>query len=434
MLRYKLSLLACAAALYCALALPVQDGSDQEEPFQLTVNPKLVNRYTTKNMTLRCDHNPGVQTNMDEIFRMRIMKKSDAGWDFVAEQRDVVQTPSVTGHVRATANIRGVMSTVFLQVSWDTVGNDSFGVFRCDVTGFDAKANIVTESSSEVEIQEFQNFIGHFESLSKEAAEKVRELQNWTETEIFHLKQDFNGLKKSVAEIQTNQPSFENRLVKLETFLGGLTQWPGGFYALLQPKTGCPVDLAFFGGTHRFHKIHSESQPSLDPDDNQSTAFSILTSIRVNSKKFVVLEFCEVTRQFNTASWPRGSFCVHKIFHQSCPAGFTSGRVAIDTENTDFSGDARNNIADRVYDPYLYFCCQNRSSAEVPIQLPTDSPFLLYRYGGVCQKVQGMSVSEEFIQINTDDTGLVDYLYHNPDLDRPGSSGIKFHLCYYTKL
>ncbi|RUS84734.1 hypothetical protein EGW08_007521 [Elysia chlorotica] len=425
--------------LHCALALPVEDGSvpNNDAPFQLIVNPKLVNRFTTHNMTLLCEHNSNVQTRLDEIFRMRIVKKSETGWDMIAEQRDVVQNPSVNGNVRASANIKGDISTVFLQISWDTVGDASFGVFKCDVTGFDARANVVTESSPEFEIREFQNFIEHFENLSKETKMKVEELKNWTENEVYELKKDFHDIENSIATLQRNKTSCdcERRLSSVETLLGSLTQWPGGFYALLRPKTGCPVDLAFFGGSDSFHKIHSESQSSLDPGDLQSQAFSPLTSFRVGSDNFFYMQFCEITRQFNLTPWPLGSFCIHKLLHHPCPAPFTTGRVSIDTENTGFAGDARNNIADRVYDPTLTFCCQGNSSATGPIRLPTESPFLLYRYGDVCQDVRGMSVSEEFIRINTDDSGLVDDLYGvYPDLDRVGSSGIKFYLCYYTKL
>ena len=227
---------------------------------------------------------------------------------------------------------------------------------------------------------------------------------------------------------QTKLEQTENRLSTIETFLGSLTQWPGGFYALLQPKTGCPADLAFFGGANKFQKLHTQSRTVY------SSAFSDLTYSYSSSKYFCNLEFCEASNQFNKASWPKGSYCIHKLRYESCPAGFTQGYVKLDTEDTDQEGDGRNNIAKEVLDPHLYYCCQESGNASTPIQLPTGSPFLLYRKGGVCQAVQGMRVSDENIRIDTEDDNNADKVFGSyPDVDRPGSM-IRLLLCYYIKL
>ena len=395
---------------HLGLALPIQDVSHSEMPFRLTVTPEFVSRHTTNNMTLRCERNLSVQTKMVEIFRIRILKQSASGWDLIAEKRDNVDFPTVTGAAVASANISGDITNVFLQATWDNIENDSFGVFTCYAMGFDVKAYPVMESSAEIDVHETQSLVAHAGGLSNATHSKLEDLVKWNIDEISELKRNLN---------------------RVNIFLDSLTQWPGGYYALLQPKTGCPVDLAFFGGTHKFHKIHTESQSSSDKSDIYSSVFSSKTLSSQGNNNFFNLEFCEVTRQFNKSNWPQGSFCIHKVHHYSCPSGFTDGRVYIDTENIDPSGDARNNVADTVHDPYFYFCCQDGGLASDPIQLPTSSPFLLYRYGGECQSVQGMSVSEEFIQINTELYRNDDSVYvTHPDVDRPGSV-IKFHLCYY---
>ena len=146
------------------------------------------------------------------------------------------------------------------------------------------------------------------------------------------------------------------------------------------------------------------------------------------------LEFCEVTQQFNIARWPQGSFCVNKILHQDCPTGFSSGWVGLDSENTGAANERRTNVASgSLSHVYFRFCCQNSGSLTVPIQLPTSSPFLLYRYRGECQPVQGMRVSEEYIRFDTEDTDNGDgFSNFHPDVDMSGTA-IKFHLCYYTK-
>ena len=276
-------------------------------------------------------------------------------------------------------------------------------------------------------------------TLDESTERKLKSLDDSTNTRFTTLDDEMSSTETKLKSLDdsTNtrfttldgeMSSTQKRLETLELFLGGLTQWPGGFYALLQPKTGCPVDLAFFGGTHQFHKIHTESR------DSKSSALGRHVTFHSDSKNFVTLEFCEVTKQFNTERWPRGSFCVNKQIHKYCPAGFTDGSVYFDTQDKDAVAEARNNVADYVHDPRLYFCCQDPGSAGDPIQLPTSSPFLLYRYGGVCQAVQGMSVSEERVEIDTEDDRNADSVSgSHPDVEMADST-IKFYLCYYTKL
>ena len=310
----------------------------------------------------------------------------------------------------ASASITSDISNVFLQVIWDKIDDDNFGVFKCYAMGFDVIANPVTESSTEVDIHEFHNVIGHVVDISNKAHRTMGDLKNSTVDEISQLKKKLN---------------------KFSTILESLIQWPGGYYGLLKPKTGCPVDLAFFGGTHKFHKIHTESQSSSDPSNSHSSVFPDNTISSEGGNKFLTLEFCEVTRQLNTSSWPKGSFCIHKLIHQCCPADFEESYVKADAEDTNHAGEARNNVAIYSHGPNFYFCCQNSGSASDPIQLLTGSAFLLYRFGGECQSVQGMSVSEEFVQINTEDSSNYDLVSgSHPDVDRPGSV-IKFHLCCY---
>ncbi|GFR67813.1 apextrin [Elysia marginata] len=438
MILHQFSLLTSLLVLHPGVSLPVQDVSDPSMPFQLTVTPALVNRYTAKKMSVRCEHNVNVPTKLVEIFRIRIVKQSTSGWDLVAEQRDNEDSPTVTGNVTALANSKGEISQVFLQLTYDNIGPDCFGVYKCEVIGFDVASAALTERSSTLEVFESKNFINHLIGVSEDTQEKVQEMKNVTEAKIASLETNLSIHETRLVRMESNQASTKDRVAKLETLLGSLMKWPAGYYALLQPKTGCPVDLAFYGGNQAFLKIHTQSQSSSDPADSYSGALSSNTLFTIDSKNYVTLEFCEVTpRQMNTASWPQGSFCVHKLVGQSCPVGFSEGYVRFDSEDSYFSGGGRSNVATGVHGhPYLYFCCQNTASANAPIQLPTHSPFVLYRYGGVCQAVQGMSVSSEYIRINTEDSGGNDNkLYGSyPDVDLPGSSVIKFNLCYYIKL
>ena len=470
MFLYRTGLLATLLVLHRSLAFLNTDlGTDLEtvdpdpgKPFQLTVSPAQVNRYTTETMTLRCERNPKVNTDIDQIVTMKIVKQSKTGWSLVAEQRVAEDSPRVEGNFTASSDVAGDISDVFLQVTWDGVERENFGKYMCEVLGADANYNVVKEKSLEIDIYEAKIPVDYFVDLSKKTHNMVLDLKETMNAEIPSLKKELEGIEKStegkftslddkvtstkarltalddqgtetkkeLITLDEEVTSTKKRLATLETLFGGLTKWPGGFYGLLQPKTGCPVDLAFFGGTHKFTKIHTETQSN----DDHSQAFSSHTSSAADGKDFINLEFCEVTQQFNTARWPRGSFCINHIIHQECPRGFSPGFVGLDTDDYDAASETRTNVADGSSSHvYLHFCCQNTGSLTVPIKLPTSSPFLLYRYRGECQPVQGMRVSEEYIRFDTEDTGNGDSLFNtHPDVDMSGTA-ITLHLCYYTK-
>lgn len=438
------------------VAIPVHDVSDPDMPFQVKITPAFVNRITSQSMTLRCERNINVETRLAEIFRMRLVKQSASGWDLVAEQRDNEASPTVSGNLTAFANVRGDISGVFIEASWNSIGDDSFGVFKCDVTGFDALDDVIVESSSLIEVFEFKNFIHHLISVSKEAQENVEEMKNVTNTEFARLNNKMQGLyqvvKSEQSEVDHSLASIGSRLNSLEAGMENLkdqmkplklnmtldtsSQWPGGYYALLRPRDGCPLDMAFFSGTHTYLKIHAESsQTSSDPVNEYSSSFLDNPAFTSGSNRIIYLEFCEVPKNLNAVRWPQGSFCIHRLTNRPCPSGFSSGFTIVNTEDTQFIGDGRTKVAHGVDDPWLLFCCQNSTDASDPIQLPTSSPFILYRYGGVCQQVQGMSVSDEYIQINTeDDTNQDAIMGKSPDIEQPGNSVLKFNLCYYQKM
>ena len=429
------------------LALSKENANRLVRPFELTVTPTHVNRFASKSMNLRCAHNSSAETKMVRVFRMRILKKSESGWKSIADQRDMLD-PVVEGDMTVVSSISDDTADAFLEVYWNNVSEDNFGVFMCDVMGFDAEFVTMTENSYEIDFQESDAPDEFFVNLSKETREQITDLKESTDEEMLLLKRRLRGLERSAIAFRAKQIIFENnfrrvelkqnscqnRLAALETFQSSLTQWPGGFYALPQPRDGCPVDLAFFSGAHRFQKVHTDSDNLENSLDSHSSVFLPSTSVLADSKKFFTLELCEATQKLNTASWPSGSFCIHKLKHKPCPWGFMHGHVFIDTEDNRFSSEGRSNAAYTDRNVQLYFCCQGSRSASTPIQLPTASPFLLYRHGGECQAVQGMRVSEEHFQLDTEDDDNADETSGgHPDMTR-GRTYMKFHLCYYTKL
>ncbi|GFS05942.1 apextrin [Elysia marginata] len=488
MILHQVSLLACLLVFHRGLTLPVHHVSDPSMPFLLSVILAPVERYSANKLSLRCEPNPGVPAELAGIFRMGILKESSSGWEMIAQQRDNEDRPTAVRNFAAVGNIKGDISGIFLQVSCDAVEPECFGVFKCFAVGFDSNVDVKALRSSTLEVvYEMKGLV----SVSAGTKEKVPKMGNFADTEIARLYSRFQRLTQS---IETNQSAFDSRLesletrltqqetlvgtavsdadlkfgkiesylvslkerlakletlrlAKLKTLLTPPIHWPSGHYALLQPKTGCPVDPerrggdpvkpTFNRGDQTYLKLHTQSQASADPADRHSSAFSSKTISTDGSKKFVTLNFCETVRSksFETTSWPQGSFCINKLAHHSCPDGFEKGYLEIDTEDTAHESEVKTNAGAGWDHPWLYFCCKNTTSASAPIQLPTSSPFFLYRYGGACQAVQGMSVSEEHVQINTEDDGNSDRLHDSyPDIDQPGHSTIKLNLCYYTKL
>ena len=160
MFLYRTGLLATLLVLHRSLAF-LNTGLDTDldtvdsvpgKPFQLMVSPAQVNRYTTETMTLRYERNPKVNTDIDQIVTMKIVKQSKTGWSLVAEQRFAEESPRVEENVTASADVAGDFSDVFLQVTWDRVERDNFGKYMCEVFGADANYNVVKEKSIEIDV------------------------------------------------------------------------------------------------------------------------------------------------------------------------------------------------------------------------------------------------------------------------------------------
>ncbi|GFS14675.1 apextrin [Elysia marginata] len=184
----------------------------------------------------------------------------------------------------------------------------------------------------------------------------------------------------------------------LENF-AKISAWPAGKFAIpATRREGCPLDRAFFGNNHMYL-----SSPEWH------------------------YHLCETTRIIShKRPWPEGRYCVNKITGFRCPDGLEYGKVDMSIADTKVK---RAESASSNFE----FCCKKSGSHNVPMVLPTHSPFKLYRYGGRCQKVRGMETSENFlgpIKIKHSipsnvKTGVT------PDVDISSSSPIKFRWCYY---
>ena len=162
---------------------------------------------------------------------------------------------------RITALDNEVSSTEKRLKSLDDSTDKRFTTLNGEVSSTERKLKSLDDSTDK-----------RFTTLDGEVSSTERNLENLDEStdkrittldgEVSSTERKLENLDdstdKRITTLDGEMSSTQKRLETLELFLGGLTQWPGGFYALLQPKTGCPVDLTFFGGTHKFHKIHTE--------------------------------------------------------------------------------------------------------------------------------------------------------------------------------
>ena len=239
-------------------------------------------------------------------------------------------------------------------------------------------------------------------------------------------------------ESETARPveSEAARPVESETAWPVEILWPEGFYALLQPTTGCPEDgfiMVFKIRDDQFLKLREQFLGSYGRQERgrHTSASSPLTNTNEGSRKTIKVKFCSASRPSVTIPWPHGSYCINGILGIPCPHGLTKPSSEIDVDFL-FAGLDPGRL-----ETVTHFCCQNRGSTNTPIQLPTSKPFILYRVGGACQTVQGMAFHEEFIEFNSWDWRVFDSDIR-PDAYQLAINGIysrfKYHLCHYTKL
>ena len=264
--------------------------------------------------------------------------------------------------------------------------------------------------------------------LSDSAAGTVDDLQR----EAKQVKEQMVLLGKKLQSVKDQVSSLTETVGDYNA--DALHSWPKGVFALLQPTTGCPVDLTFFGRTERYFKIHTESIHENQDDAPDFLGHYAKTSER--GKEFITLWFCEANGLHNTVAWPRGSYCINQLFQETCPDGFEESNVYIDSEDLDNEEDYTTRSVKEGAN--LLFCCRSDGSHAEAIQLPTYKPFLLYRSGGHCQRVEGMDVSEGAVLIDTENWNNLDSARGPilPDVVLSGHNKpepMVINLCHYIK-
>ncbi|RUS88931.1 hypothetical protein EGW08_003267, partial [Elysia chlorotica] len=405
-----LSLVCLVLAVYVVLGHDdslAGSRSSKLAPLKLTVTPAHITRKVTQHVTLRCEVDFHFGSKIESLHWMRILKKTPGGWSLVAQQRESMGTESSSPHATVVGDLGDSLKDAFLEVKWLVADGDVFGVYVCDALGLETNIKFVVEKSSELPIWE-QNI----------TAQSLLDLMIETHSE---LREETDDIANDVNNNTLLMADLISRVIKLEREMEDHTHevsgghvfspnsslvWPGGYLGLLMPESGCPRDPAFHSANSSFVKFHMESLENQTCHDHQPQFhLSKPVTTETGSDCFVNLKFCEASGEASETTWPEGSYCVNWNIDHQCPPRFEPGRVVLDQVD----GTQSHFVDSRVVElsgtyTYLHFCCKETLPHDMPMVLPTESPFFLYRFGGTCQQVQGMQVTPEYIDIDTEDT------------------------------
>ncbi|GFS27585.1 apextrin-like protein [Elysia marginata] len=137
-----------------ALVLPIA-AAETTLPFRLAYTPARIVKHVTHNVSLRCEDDEYTQSKLQEISRIRMLKRSSSGWNLVAEMRDNERSPRKMLNVSVSAQISQDVRDTHLEINWDLATEETFGTYMCDVIGFDKDTyRGMIEMTSEVAIAE----------------------------------------------------------------------------------------------------------------------------------------------------------------------------------------------------------------------------------------------------------------------------------------
>lgn len=440
------------------------------------VTPSVVDPQASTNVTLTCSlgdyHYYHHHHSNKKISWIQIIKNKQDKWHTIAQmsaafpnQVDIFDN-TVTWSSGAV-NVENLRS--HLKIVWAKPSVEIYGEYRCDVIGIltNQEGDIFSSSGrlkigNELDSLAILRLMAHENDVtSKRLNELVhgrlmadnqtyllqsRVLENENRTlaslsslestlqeQVSKLQKIESDMKMYITELRsdlTNRSEVIDANIKLLIDSGFLMIWPRGSYGLLQPSSGCPMQ----GGNiwqDGWLRIHTESTDRNKDEISKNSHLAESAMTRITRQNFLSLHFC-VKSDVNSTSpfWPSGSFCINK--KGNCPSGFSQGSLKWDEEDDgenmtkSFSGTLPDNE-----DNYsvLYFCCRGDNNPNIPIFLPKGDPFYLYRYGGKCQQVHGMKVTEEFVHFDTENDKNSDAragVYPDGTIN-----DIRLELCYY---
>ncbi|KAL9962475.1 hypothetical protein ACROYT_G031580 [Oculina patagonica] len=177
--------------------------------------------------------------------------------------------------------------------------------------------------------------------------------------------------------------------------------WPLGTYGLPETTSGCPKGKGSVW--HKGTRFHDTEDGLFVRADNAWSYFYDLAGYK--NKDNMEQKFCMRTKKQTTKydlPWPKGQYCIFK--KRNCPKGFGEGYIKWDDEDYLNRNRKSGTLPDGEYrrDTKIYYCCRNDGFATNAINLPTDSPFVLFK---VCRSALKMKYqmkveygSEKFVK------------------------------------
>ncbi|RWS29721.1 relaxin receptor-like protein [Leptotrombidium deliense] len=257
-------------------------------------------------------------------------------------------------------------------------------------------------------------------------------------------------------DLQKRHKIFGVEIHNLETRKGvnsGL-KWPSGVYGLPTPVSGCPQSENFtWKSGVRFHDVAYD--PVTDDRIRYWSQGIMLKGGSVNNG--IEQHFClktedkEVvnTQRLNISNgepvtprteWMPGKYCVFQV-GETCPDQFQSGAITWWDKKLNSSSRSFVNgtLPKGVYNQHnttIYFCCREDGNPDMPIKLPTETPFYLLQFGEKCQEVEGMTETEHFFHFEEPDvifgSNEVKFQESHPRVEIAlFDRGLTLHYCYY---
>ena len=398
------------------------DSRKLDFKLNLTLEPKHVTRARSENVKLRCEPGSSQSVQLEKFTLMRILKQNlsddtENTWVSILEKKDVDVKNAV------------------LEFVWPRATSEALGVYRCDAIGFTPDASIVSGNTPNIEIKMDEVTVNDVLDVLRRAKARLQDEVSYNTVEIGELNDKLDGL---IEEERNRSGVIDERLAASEHVKEAVVHrllfpenpWPSGQYALLQPDTGCPLGLNFYGGHTGYFTIHGESsQGTRKTFANTKTYLSKPVVTTSGSEVFLTLKFCVSNTMTNNLPWPKGEYCIHSA-DGNCPEDFSTGIIRLDTEDTN-NQDAKGGNHPSNVPSDLRFCCTKSGVHSTPMVLPTEKPFYLYRQQNPCQAVAGMNVTIDYFEVG------VESRYNTVSGEHPytvlKTNSRRFEVCYYSK-
>ena len=238
-----------------------------------------------------------------------------------------------------------------------------------------------------------------------------------------------NGGSSRMEDIDPSSPYFARG--EVPSVQAQVPQWPDGTYSIPKPYPNCP----FNPFTPNFRWSVGWLLQDTENDGNRYHSSAGPGHLNGHlARDLIVTTFCtkDSTTGDSGTKWPAGSYCVAK--YGPCPDGFQEGSVFWDDQDSDNRNTHGGKMPDGKYDTdtRIDYCCRNDAPTSNQIVLPYVMPFYLMRQSSSgCQQVRYMTVTEEYLQWDDENSNNRDSKTGLHPYDGGDPHNHRLYYCYY---